>query len=703
MDIWEILELEPTNDVRKIKRAYAKKLKVTHPDDDLEAFQTLKEAFDIALNYAKNNTFSENQDMDKSYEESSEHSAEDADRSYDENSEHSTEDTDKPYEKNSEHNIEDFNKSLDEKIHESEDYIYEEDVKNQDEFNTENNIYETKQDEGSESLDEGYNYEFPMYNEEASHLSFTYFTEEVNRVYNDFDLRIDILRWKSILNSNVTWNMVDFNKYEDFLINFIVKKHKFIPYYVINLIVEYFSIDTSFLEKYNFLDKSISKKYLKQIFNPPALSFSSLSKLGNEEKEKFLDYRYDSYINIINGNYISARMKIIRGKKVFKNDPDLILLETFIVLKAHKYSVIKHKSFRKKKYLKSSVEINRAIELDRNNPTARLFRLSLMDALSLDIIESDISIAEKGDTYLLSKEYVLGNAYNKLKEYRKSYDHLISLKDDRRSYTRRRIVKSIRGLKRKWKADLKKNPADEDIKNNIRALKEQLQLFSKIAFLKTYFKKVNSVVFFIITTILLLTIFATTEVPDKNILGDKNIYVISEKRDLKNAYSNSNRVKLSLNSKSLVLDHKDKEESDEEPFYLEYEGFQYLVTTVKDNIDNKDYAVIVALKGDYKTYKNKDFSFIGEVKEIKSVPNKVIDDISKSVNTPISTYYIDNAISDEDYEVSSEDKYIGGDSGDEKEDETGVRVVFTIIYLIVQYIFLNVSFEGNYRNDKKYI
>ncbi|SHH00520.1 DnaJ domain-containing protein [Anaerosphaera aminiphila DSM 21120] len=51
MNIWEILEIEPTENKKEIKKAYAKKLKVTHPDDDLEKFQELKEAFDLALNY----------------------------------------------------------------------------------------------------------------------------------------------------------------------------------------------------------------------------------------------------------------------------------------------------------------------------------------------------------------------------------------------------------------------------------------------------------------------------------------------------------------------------------------------------------------------------------------------------------------------------------------------------------------------------
>ncbi|EUJ37183.1 hypothetical protein PWEIH_10848 [Listeria weihenstephanensis FSL R9-0317] len=54
MTCWEILNIEITTDRKKIKSAYAKKLKITHPDDDIEAFQELKEAFDQALAYAKN-------------------------------------------------------------------------------------------------------------------------------------------------------------------------------------------------------------------------------------------------------------------------------------------------------------------------------------------------------------------------------------------------------------------------------------------------------------------------------------------------------------------------------------------------------------------------------------------------------------------------------------------------------------------------
>lgn len=52
MDIWEILGIQPTNDEKDIRRAYARQLKIYRPDTHPEEYQHLREAFESAKNYA---------------------------------------------------------------------------------------------------------------------------------------------------------------------------------------------------------------------------------------------------------------------------------------------------------------------------------------------------------------------------------------------------------------------------------------------------------------------------------------------------------------------------------------------------------------------------------------------------------------------------------------------------------------------------
>ena len=53
MNIWAILQIEPTNDTKTIRQAYAKRLLQTNPEVDPEGFQELRAAYESALNVRK--------------------------------------------------------------------------------------------------------------------------------------------------------------------------------------------------------------------------------------------------------------------------------------------------------------------------------------------------------------------------------------------------------------------------------------------------------------------------------------------------------------------------------------------------------------------------------------------------------------------------------------------------------------------------
>lgn len=53
-NVFAILEIEPTNDKKEIKKAYAKLVKKYHPEEYPEKWKEIHDAYEMALQFAEN-------------------------------------------------------------------------------------------------------------------------------------------------------------------------------------------------------------------------------------------------------------------------------------------------------------------------------------------------------------------------------------------------------------------------------------------------------------------------------------------------------------------------------------------------------------------------------------------------------------------------------------------------------------------------
>lgn len=64
MSFWDTLGIEATDDLTVIKKAYARKLRENHPEDNPTGFQALKEAYDSAVRYSKYQSIPDGMEID---------------------------------------------------------------------------------------------------------------------------------------------------------------------------------------------------------------------------------------------------------------------------------------------------------------------------------------------------------------------------------------------------------------------------------------------------------------------------------------------------------------------------------------------------------------------------------------------------------------------------------------------------------------
>lgn len=316
MSYWEILDISPTLEASIIKKAYAKKLKIFHPEDDPHGFQRVREAYDSALRYAKNNQLSEvistnpiqakdnNRLESSSYIEES-NSYVDDDRRIKINNIHEDNYVHKDYEINDIYPISNGNINL------TEDFVNDAPDNNQ-------------------LMDE--------------------FFERIDEVYNDFFLRIEEKKWEEILNMDIMWQLEVKEILNERVLKFIMN-HYHLPQNIWKLLNSYFHWDENKEELYYDYPQDFIDYIFKQLSRDKLPRYNCFSKAVEISYEEYVKHRGDALIALFRDNLEGAIKYITLAYEIYPNDPDLVCLMGDYYLRIRNYK----KAFRK---FKEALKIN---------------------------------------------------------------------------------------------------------------------------------------------------------------------------------------------------------------------------------------------------------------------------------------------------------------------------------------------------------
>ena len=287
MNWWNVLEISQHSDLKTIKRAYAKLLKIYSPEEDAEGYQRLREAYDEAVKYAKRNN--------KNNELISEVEINKNECSTFEN--YSSEDELNKlkadsfvnhinYEKNGIENENNFKLNLDI-----------------------NEIYYEEQDTGL-NLNEQINQ----------------FLNRLNEIYNDMSLRTDLSAWEDLLNSDMVWNVDAFPIIEDELFNFL-SDHKYLPAEIWTKLNNNFTWSENEIKLYDQYYAPLVDEFLKNLKEPSNLKYDFIKSINIEIADEYLYERQLAYEALKDKRYDEAYKHINNAHSLFSEDTELLRLK----------------------------------------------------------------------------------------------------------------------------------------------------------------------------------------------------------------------------------------------------------------------------------------------------------------------------------------------------------------------------------------
>lgn len=279
---WERLGIEPTSDVKLIKRAYASKLKMYHPEDDPQGYQALREAYEWAMKQSQLQTNTVE-----------------------------LEEQPKPSEQ-----VKSPIKRID--IFDDTSSVYTEPT-----HNKQNNIPPKL------VLDFNRTQNFATPDEAVAA-----FIQKVANLYDDFSRRIDEACWLVLLQDKVMWNIsVSEKLFKE--ISYFLNEHYYLPIEIWDILNQSFDWTGTYYKNPNDFEERYPQIYKRVIQRSPECLFNYAELLQAEELE------YDSFIKmrevacsaLLNHELEDARASLIAAQEQFADDPALIqLICTYCVM-----------------------------------------------------------------------------------------------------------------------------------------------------------------------------------------------------------------------------------------------------------------------------------------------------------------------------------------------------------------------------------
>lgn len=273
MNWWEILQIPYDSDLKTIKKAYAKLLKIYNPEDDPEGYQRLREAYDEAIKSVKNNNKKESF-------------------------------------------INDFVETINEETSKIKNNI---------------NTYENEEQNNFYDINSNNNTLLSSYNVEQKHYSndinqkIEEFYDNINEIYNDDYLRKDNKVWEELLNRDIVWNVYSSSIIENYIFQFLLN-HKDLPLNIWCIFNHYFN----WTQKERFIYEKYGGETVEEAFkilqNLTKVKYEYIKQINPDYIEKYILLRNQAYEALKKRDYYVGQECLLSAYEIFKYDAELLKL-----------------------------------------------------------------------------------------------------------------------------------------------------------------------------------------------------------------------------------------------------------------------------------------------------------------------------------------------------------------------------------------